>query len=59
MVPINLEMEQLHLLNRLEQLCHVNQKPSNQLVSIPHVQLVKPRATPTIVQQGIIYPQGT
>jgi len=30
-------MEWLHLLNRLEQFCHVNQRPSNGSISIPHV----------------------
>jgi hypothetical protein len=48
LVPINSKMEQFHLLNRLE-LCHVDQKPFNQLVSIPHVELVERKTTPTIV----------
>jgi hypothetical protein len=45
LVPTNLEMKRLHLVNRLEQLCHVNQ-----LVSIPHVEHVESIATPKIVQ---------
>jgi hypothetical protein len=28
-------------------------------VSIPHVEPIEPKATPTIVQQGVIYPQST
>ncbi len=32
---------------------------SNQSVSMPHVELVEPKATPTVVRQGVIYPQGT
>jgi len=34
-------------------------KPFNQLVFIPHVEPVEPKATPTIVQHGVTYPQGT
>jgi len=52
-------MERLHLLNRLEQLRHIDQKPSNQSVFIPHLEPIEPKTTPTIVQQGITYPQGT
>jgi len=52
-------MEQLHLFNGLEQLRCVDWKPSNQSVFIPHVEPVKPKATPTVVRQGVIYPQGT
>jgi hypothetical protein len=36
LVPTNLKMERLHLLNMLEELCHINIRPSNQLVYIPH-----------------------
>jgi hypothetical protein len=37
-VPTNLEMEQFQLLNRLEQLHHINRRPSNiQSISIPHL----------------------
>jgi hypothetical protein len=50
LVPTNSKMEQLHLLNKLEQLCHVNQRSYNQLVFIPHVKLVEPITTPTVVQ---------
>ncbi len=59
LVPINLKIKQLHLLNRLEELCHVFQKPSNQSIFIPHVELIEPRTTPIVVQQGVNYPQGT
>ncbi len=52
-------MERFHLLNKLEQLHHIDRKPSNQLVFIPHVEHVEPIATPTIVQHGVTYPQGT
>ncbi len=52
-------MERLHLLNRLEQLCHVDRKPSNQSIFIPHVEHVKRKTTPIVVQHGVIYPQGT
>jgi hypothetical protein len=52
-------MEQLHLSNGLEQLRCVDWRPSNQLIFIPHVEPVEPKATPIIVQQGVIYPQGT
>ncbi len=48
-------MEWLHLLNRLEQLHHIDQKS----ISTPHVELLKLRATPTVVWWGVIYPQGT
>jgi hypothetical protein len=49
LVPTNLEMEQLHLLNKLEHLHHINQKPSNQSVSIPNLEPIEPRARPTIL----------
>jgi hypothetical protein len=52
-------MERLHLLNKLEQLRHVDWKLSIQLVFITHVEPIEPIATPIIVRQGIIYPQGT
>jgi len=52
-------MEQLHLFNKLEQLRCVDWRPSNQSIFIPHVEPVKPKATPTVVRQGVIYPQGT
>jgi hypothetical protein len=58
LVPTNLEMEQLHLLNRLEQLRHIDWKSSNQLVSIPHLEPIEPIATSIVVRQGIIYSQG-
>jgi hypothetical protein len=56
---INLEMEQLHLLNGLEQFHHIHQRSSNQSISIPHFELVEPKATPTVVWQGVTYPRGT
>jgi hypothetical protein len=59
LVPTNSEMERLHLLNRLEQLCHVDQKPFNQSIYLPHVDSIEPIATSTIVRQGDIYPQNT
>jgi len=59
LVLANLEMEQLHLFNKLEQLRHVNRRPSNQSIFITHVKLVELKATPTIVQHGVIYPKGT
>jgi hypothetical protein len=59
LVPINLEMEWLCLFNKLEHLRHVNQRSFNQPIFIPHVELIEPRTTPTVVWQGIIYPQGT
>jgi hypothetical protein len=52
-------MERLHLFNRLEQLCHVDQKPFNQSIFIPCVNNVKPKATPIVVWQGVIYPHDT
>jgi hypothetical protein len=52
-------MEQLHLLNKLEQLRHINQRPSNQSIFIPHLKLVESRATAIVVRQGVTYPQGT
>jgi hypothetical protein len=58
LVPTNSEMERLHLLNKLEQLRHINQRPSNQSISIPHLKHVEPKATPTVVW-GITYPQST
>jgi len=59
LVPTNLEMEQLHLFNGLEKLRQVDWRPSNQSIFIPHVEPVEPKATPTIVRQGVIYPQDT
>jgi hypothetical protein len=52
----NLEMERLHLFSRLEQLHHIDQRSSNQLVYIPHLKHVEPKTTPTIVRQGVTYP---
>jgi len=49
LVPINLEMEQFHLFNKLEQLRHINQRPFNQSTFIPHLEHVEPKKTPTIV----------
>jgi hypothetical protein len=49
LVPTNSEMEQLHLLNRLEQLCHVDRRLCNQSISIPHVKPVEPKVTPIVV----------
>jgi len=59
LVPTNLEMECFQLLKRLEQLCHIYQRPSNQLISIPHFELVEPHATPIVVRQETTYQQGT
>jgi len=59
LVPTNLEMEQLHPLNRLEQLRHIDQRSSNQLIFIPHLEPIEPRATLIVVRQGVTYPQGT
>jgi hypothetical protein len=50
LVTTNSEMEQLDLLNRLEQLHHVDQRSSNQSISIPHVKPVKPIRTPIVVR---------
>jgi len=52
-------MEQLHLFNKLEQFHHVNRRPFNQSIFITHVKLIELRATPTIIQHGVIYPKGT
>jgi hypothetical protein len=52
-------MEQLHLLNMLKQLRHINQRPSNQSIFIPHLEHVEPKTTPIIVRHGVTYPQGT
>jgi hypothetical protein len=41
LVPINFKMERLHLLNSLEQLHHIDQIPSNQLVYIPRLKSVE------------------
>jgi hypothetical protein len=51
LVTIDLEMEQIQLTNKLEQLHHINHKPSNQLISMPHLECIELQATPTIVQQ--------
>jgi hypothetical protein len=48
-------MEQLHLLNRLEQLRHVDQRPFNQSISIPHVKPIEPKTIPIVVRHGVIY----
>jgi len=58
LVPINSKMEWFHLLNRLEQLCHVNWRLSNQSIFIPHVEPIELRTTPIVIWQGVIYPQG-
>jgi hypothetical protein len=58
LVPTILEMEQLHLLNKLEQLCHVDRRPFNQLVFTPNVEHVELITTPTFIRQGVIYQQG-
>jgi len=58
LVPINLKMEWLHLLNRLEQLHHINLRPSNQLVSISNLKHVELWAISTIVWQDTTYQQG-
>jgi hypothetical protein len=42
LVPTNLEVEQLQLFNRLEQLRPINQRPSNQSISIPNLEHVEP-----------------
>jgi len=52
-------MERLHLLNRLEQFCHIDWKSFNQLVLLPHLEPIEPITTPIIVPQGVIYSQGT
>jgi hypothetical protein len=59
LVPINSEMVRLHLLNMLEQLCHIDRRPSNRSISIPHVKPIEPIATPIVIRQGVTYPQGT
>ncbi len=48
MVAIDLEMEQIQLINKLEQLHHNNRKLSNQLTSMPHLECIEPQVTPTI-----------
>jgi hypothetical protein len=45
-------MEQLQLLNMLEQLCHIDRKPSNQSISIPNLELLN-------LEQETTYQQGT
>jgi len=59
LVPINLKMEQLQLLNKLEQLYRIDQRPSNQSVSIPNLQPIEPQAKPMIFWQETTYQQGT
>jgi hypothetical protein len=49
LVPTNLEVEWLQLLNRLEHFHHIDQRPSNQSVSILNLEFIKPRARSTIV----------
>jgi hypothetical protein len=44
----NSEMEQLHLLNKLEQFCHVDQILSDQLVFIPHVKPIELKKHPQL-----------
>jgi hypothetical protein len=56
---INLEMERLQLLYRLEQLCHIKRRPSNQFVSIPHLEPIEPRATPMVIRQETTYQKNT
>jgi hypothetical protein len=41
----------------LEQLHHINRRPSNQLVSIPNQKIGEPWAKPIVVQQETTYQQ--
>jgi hypothetical protein len=59
LVPTNLEVEQFQLFNRLEQLCPINQRPYNQSISIPNLELVEPWARPMIVCKKTTYQQGS
>jgi hypothetical protein len=49
LVPIDLEMEQIHLINELKQFHCIDQKPLIQLFSIPHLEHVEAWAIPIIV----------
>ncbi len=49
LIPTNSDMEQLHLLNRLEQLRHIDQKSSYQSISIPPIKPIEPKAIPKVV----------
>ncbi len=59
LVPTNSEMEQLHLLNKLEWFHHINWRPSNQSISIPNLKPIEPQTRPTIVRQETTYQLGT
>jgi hypothetical protein len=50
LVPINTKIEQIHLINKLKQLCYIDWKPSNQSISMSHLEHVEAWAIPTIVQ---------
>jgi len=52
-------MEQIQLFNRLEQIQHIDWRPSNQSVSIQHLELVEPQTTLRIVWQKVTYQQST
>jgi hypothetical protein len=42
LVPINSNVKRLQLLNKLEQLCHIDRRPSIQSISIPNLEPVEP-----------------
>ncbi len=50
LVPTNSKMEWFQLLKNLEKLRHINQKLSNQLVSIPNLEPIKPWTRPMIIR---------
>ncbi len=43
----------------MDQFHHIDQRPFNQSISIPNLELVEPRARPMIVRQETGYQQGT
>jgi hypothetical protein len=44
-------MEWIQLINKLEQLCYIDQRPSNQSISIPHLEHIELWTTLMIVWQ--------
>jgi hypothetical protein len=54
--PPNTNINLVPTNSKMEQLCQIDQKSSNQSISISHLEHVELQTTPTIVKQGVTYP---
>jgi hypothetical protein len=52
-------MERIQLINKLDQLHHMDWRPYNKIPSIPHLELIKPQMASTVVQQEPTYQHVT